>query len=484
MRDLPPLFDTDSVRRFEAAAIAAVGDASTLMERAGQAAWRHALELWPAATRLLVVCGSGGNGGDGYVLARLALVSGRDVRVVEYSRSDGRRADAAAARGAFVDAGGRIDAWSGVLPAADLLVDALFGIGLAGAPDASALALIDAMDAHAAPVLSLDMPSGVDATGVAERAVHAYATLECLLPKAVLRTGAALEHAGPLTCAALDVPASVGRPEPVAFLASADSLARWLHPRARESHKGDFGRVACVGGDHGSGGAILLCAEAALRAGAGLVRVHTRDAHLAPLLARLPEAMAAAEEGDVDAAWADVVVAGPGLGQGNWGFTQLHRLLDGARACVIDADGLNLIARHGLPLPADAVLTPHPGEAARLLGCKVANVQRDRIGAARRIAERHSRVVVLKGAGTIVAGPQQTPVIIDAGNPGMATGGMGDVLAGVVGAMRAQRLDTFDAACCGALLHSAAADDAAAGGERGLLPTDLMPHLRRLANPA
>jgi NAD(P)H-hydrate epimerase len=304
------------------------------------------------------------------------------------------------------------------------------------------------------------------------------------LPKVVVRTGAGLAHAGRLSCAALDVPSSIALPQPAARLAGADAISRWLRPRTRDSHKGQSGRVACVGGEHGSGGAILLCAEAALRAGAGLVRVHTRDAHVAPLLARLPEAMAVPEEDGVEAAWADAVVVGPGLGQGNWGFAHMHRVLEEAAACVIDADGLNLVARHGLALRPDWILTPHPGEAARLLACTTADVQRDRIGALRRLVDRHGAVVVLKGAGTVIGGPGREPVVLDAGNPGMATGGMGDVLAGVIAAMRAQGLGAFDAACCGALLHSSAADAAAEAGERGLVPSDLMPHLRRLANPA
>jgi NAD(P)H-hydrate epimerase len=263
-----------------------------------------------------------------------------------------------------------------------------------------------------------------------------------------------------------------------------DALARWLRPRPPDSHKGDSGRVACVGGDHGSGGAILLCAEAALRAGAGLVRVHTRDSHVPALLARLPEAMAVTEADGVEAAWADAVVVGPGLGQGNWGFEQMHRVLDEAGACVIDADGLNLVARHALAVRPDWILTPHPGEAARLLACRGDDVQRDRMGAVKRLVERHTAVVVLKGAGTVRGVPGTGPCVLDAGNPGMATGGMGDVLAGVIASMRAQGLGAFDAACCGTLLHSAAADAAAEAGERGMLPSDLMPHLRRLATPA
>ncbi|GAB1595882.1 NAD(P)H-hydrate dehydratase [Lysobacter claricitrinus] len=484
MRDLPPLFDTDSVRRFEAAAIAAVGDESILMERAGQLAWQRVLELWPAATRLLVVCGAGGNGGDGFVLARLAQASGRDVAVVEYRPTGSAHIAASAARDRYVETGARLDAWMGQLPGADVVVDALFGIGLSREPRAEAAALIDAINAHGAPVLSLDVPSGVDARGVTGVAVQATSTLEFLLPKAVLRTGAALDRAGVIACAPLEVAASVDMPTPCARLASVNALARWLRRRGRDSHKGDNGRVACIGGDHGSGGAVLLCAEGALRAGAGLVRVHTRDMHVAPMLARLPEAMAVPEAEEFDAEWPDVVVIGPGLGQGNWGFAHLHHVLDSDVATVYDADALNLVARHGFKVKKGAVLTPHPGEAARLFGVTTDVVQRDRMGAATQLVDRYGAVVVLKGAGTVIAGPEATPVILDAGNPGMAVGGTGDLLAGVIGAMRAQGLDTFDAACCGALLHSAAADIASQDGERGMLPVDLMPALRRLANPA
>ncbi|TZF90170.1 NAD(P)H-hydrate dehydratase, partial [Cognatilysobacter lacus] len=388
-----------------------------------------------------------------------------------------------AARGRYADSGGFIAPAGQAFADADLIVDALFGIGFVGEPRDDAACLIDAMNSHGAPVLSLDMPSGVDARGVGDRAVQADATIEFLLPKAVLRTGAALQCAGRITCAALGLPALVEVPAPFALLADAGAIPRWLPRRARNSHKGTNGRVACIGGDHGSGGAVLLCAEAALRAGAGLVRVHTRDANLPALLARIPEAMPAPEANEIDVDWPDVIAIGPGLGQGNWGFSHLHRLVEERKPCVFDADALNLIARHGFALSPDAILTPHPGEAARLLGCSAAEVQRDRLGAASRLAQHFGAVVVLKGAGTVVAAPARTPLIVDAGNPGMATGGMGDALTGVIAALKAQGLQSFDAACCGALLHSAAADLAAADGQRGLLPTDLMPHLRRLANP-
>lgn len=276
-------------------------------------------------------------------------------------------------------------------------------------------------------------------------------------------------------------------PQPNDILEPGD-LARWLRPRAKDSHKGDHGHVLCVGGDAGSGGAIVLCAQAALRTGAGLVSVATRAAHVAPLLARQPEAMVHAVDSGEDYApllqRADVLAVGPGLGRGEWGRALLDGALRSGKPLVLDADALNLLADAPGASPADAVLTPHPGEAARLLRTGAHEVQGDRAGAARTLAERFGCVVVLKGAGTLVAAPGETPSVIGAGNPGMATGGMGDLLSGVIAALRAQHLPAYFAAVAGALLHAAAGDEAARiGGERGLLPSDLFPHLRRMANP-
>lgn len=267
-----------------------------------------------------------------------------------------------------------------------------------------------------------------------------------------------------------------------------DALPAWLPPRPRDSHKGANGHVLCIGGDHGSGGAIVLCAQAALHAGAGLASVATRAAHVPPLLARQPEAMAhAIESADALAplfARATVIAIGPGLGQDAWGRAMLGAALAEAKPLVLDADALNLLAAAPRALPAGTILTPHPGEAARLLGTDVAAVQSDRNAAALALVQRHGVVVVLKGAGTLVVAPGRAPRIVAAGNPGMATGGMGDLLTGVVAALRAQGLDAFDAASCGALLHAHAGDLAAReGGMRGLLPSDLLPWLRRCANP-
>lgn len=276
-------------------------------------------------------------------------------------------------------------------------------------------------------------------------------------------------------------------PEPTRL--RADALARWLRPRAPDSHKGDHGHVLCVGGELGSGGAIVLCAQAALRAGAGLVSVATRAAHVAPMLSRQPEAMVhgvGPGEEFQSLLWrAGVIAIGPGLGRGDWGRGLLHAALRTGKPLLLDADALNLLAEAPLRMMEDTILTPHPGEAGRLLGWDVARVQSDRLGAANALSERYGCVVVLKGAGTVVVANGHAPSLVEAGNAGMAVGGMGDLLSGVIAALRAQGLAAFDAAACGALLHAVAGDLAAAqGGMRGLLPTDLLPWLRAASNPA
>jgi NAD(P)H-hydrate epimerase len=480
------LYDNQSLRNVETAARGALGSDFALMERAGRAAWLHVLARWPQAQRIVVVCGPGNNGGDGYVLASHALRSGRDLyvaRQVEPRTEAARRAQAA-----FVAAGGRCVDFSGTLPDADLIVDGVFGIGLTRAPDAESCRLIGAINTSTADVLALDVPSGVDAdTGhVPGAAVRATSTLQFLAPHRGLLTGAALDYCGRLDVASLDV--DLGPVAASATALHAGALADWLTPRARDSHKGSNGHVLCIGGERGSGGAIDLCAEAALRGGAGLVGVATRSEHVAALLARRPEAMVAGVE-DPRAILPlleqiDVAAIGPGLGKQAWGAALWDIAKTSGKDLVVDADALNLLAMQPCALPPDTILTPHPGEAGRLLGIETGAVQADRFDAARQLVERYGCVIVLKGAGTIVAAPDRVPCVIAAGNPGMAVGGMGDLLTGVIAAMRAQRMGAFAAACCGALLHAVAGDAAARdGGERGLLPSDLLPHLRVLSNP-
>ena len=490
MYGLLPLFDTHAARLLDARATALLGgDGYLLMQRAGQAAWRHLLQHWPAAQRITVVCGPGNNGGDGYVLARLAHRSGRSVKVLHLAEHVPGTELSQRACTDYVAVGGEIAIFPDVVPQGDVVVDALFGIGLSRSPDAFATALIDAINGQPAPVLALDVPCGLDADkgSAPGKAVVASHTLQFIARHAGLWTGEALEHTGELALEELEVPPDAfSTVQSGASLLTHEALSYWLLPRRRNTHKGESGRALCIGGDHGHGGAVLLCAEAALRSGAGLLSVATRATHVPAMLARRPEAMVGAVESGEDLtplfSQVDAIAIGPGLGQKDWGRAMLKLALTAGKPLVLDADALNLIAAEPCAL-TDAILTPHPGEAARLLGIDTAEVQHDRFAAAQAIADRYQAVAVLKGAGTIIAAPGQTPRVLDAGNPGMAVGGMGDVLTGVILALRASGLSAFDAASAGALLHSLAGDAAAKEGERGLMPSDLFPHLRHFANP-
>ncbi|MCW0438766.1 NAD(P)H-hydrate dehydratase [Xanthomonas sacchari] len=491
MYDCFDLYATADARRIDAQATALLGgDGYTLMQRAGQAAWQTLLQRWPQAQRILVACGSGNNGGDGYVLARLAHRAGRQVRVLQLPGRGPQSPLAQRACTDYIGVGGRIEEFDAALAPADVVVDALLGIGLNRAPDAELAALLGALGGLGAPVLALDVPSGVDAESgsVPGAVLPATLTLQFIVAHAGLHTGAALNHVGERALATLEVPpAAFADCVPRAQAWTVGALRRHLAPRRQDSHKGDSGHVLCVGGNFGSGGAVMLSAESALRSGAGLVSVATRSAHVAPLLARCPEAMAHVVDEAAALApllrKASVVALGPGLGQDDWAQALWQTVLaDSDRALILDADALNLLAQAPRPVP-QAVLTPHPGEAGRLLGISTAEVQRDRFAAAAALAERYQAAVVLKGAGSLVAAPGQVPRVIAAGNPGMAVGGMGDLLTGVIAALRAQGLPAFEAASVGALLHAGAGDRAAAAGQRGLLPTDLLPALRRLSNP-
>lgn len=474
------LYPSAALREIESRARAVAGiDEDTLMRRAGQAAWRCVLAHWPDAMKIVVLAGPGNNGGDGWVLAKHAHESGRDVRVLHEADGAPRTPLAQAMADEYRQAGGRVEVFDGEFPEAAIIVDALFGIGLARAPAGDALRMIEAANASDAPILALDVPSSVDADrgGAPGTAIKATRTLQFIASHAGLVTGAALDHVGALECATLDIPATCfDGIDPCAEMMQAPRLPR----RARDSHKGSHGHVLEIGGDHGMGGAILLCAEAALRSGAGKVSVATRAPHVAALLARRPEAMGHAVD-DVQAIapllrQADALAIGPGLGQGDWGRALFDAAIASGLPCVIDADALNLLAQAPRTLP-HAVLTPHPGEAARLLGIDIAAVQADRFACVRELAARHACSVVLKGAGTIIAAPERRPRVIGIGNPGMASGGMGDALTGIVAALLACGLPAFDAACNAAWLHARAGDLAAMRGEAGLLASDVIDQL-------
>ncbi|MGY5958793.1 bifunctional ADP-dependent NAD(P)H-hydrate dehydratase/NAD(P)H-hydrate epimerase [Kosakonia sp. BK9b] len=460
-----------------------------LMQRAGEAAFDVARKHFPHARCWLILCGHGNNGGDGYVVARLAAAAGVQVTLLALESSKPLPEEAAQAREAWLNAGGTIHAVDVLWPEeTDLIIDGLLGTGLTCAPRDNVARLITQANAHPAPVLSLDIPSGLIAqTGATPGAViHARHTVTFIALKPGLLTGKARDVVGQLHHRALGLDAWLNGQESALARYDASQLAQWFTPRRPTSHKGDHGRLLIIGGDHGTAGAIRMAGEAALRAGAGLVRVLTRRENIAPLLTARPELMVhelTASTLDESLEWADVVVVGPGLGQQEWGKKALHKVENFRKPMLWDADALNLLAinpdkRH------NRVLTPHPGEAARLLNGSVAEIESDRLLAAQRLVKRYAGVVVLKGAGTVVASAEGAMGIVDAGNAGMASGGMGDVLSGIIGAQLAQKLTLYDAACAGCVAHGAAADRlAATSGMRGMLATDLFTTLLRVVNP-
>ncbi len=487
-----PLYRSKQVQEIDRRALQKLAvPGYALMTHAASAAWRELRAQWPRARRMLVLCGAGNNGGDGYVLARLAHEAGLAVEVGYLSDPAQLQGDALTAGTDARAAGVSIRPFSATaLENVDLIVDALLGTGLQRALDGAWAAAVDAVNASRLPVLALDIPSGLDADSGAIRgcAVRAALTVTFIAAKPGLYTGEGPACVGRLLRAPLDVPPALyADVDPAAWLLDSQALPNLLPgPRPRSAHKGQFGHVLVVGGQPGMSGAAQLAAEAAARVGAGLVTVATHPSHAAILNARRPELMCIGVETGADLlpllARATVVVIGPGLGRDRWGQRLLAAVLDSRLPLVVDADALNLLADE----PARRVnwiLTPHPGEAARLLHVGVADVQANRLQACAEVQAAFAGVCVLKGAGTLIQDDGRCR-ISPSGNPGMASGGMGDVLTGVIAGLVAQRVALTDAALAGVMLHGLAGDDAAAaGGERGLLASDLLPALRRRMNP-
>jgi len=488
-------YSVADVRRMDRSAIDRAGiPGYTLMCRAAQAALDLAFERFPAARTWLVVCGGGNNAGDGYALARLAAAQDVDVEVVALSKPDKLTGDARTAFDEFAAAGLTAATWTGRLPGrADLIIDAVLGSGLARPLAGDFLRAVEQLNQHNAPILALDIPTGIDGDS-GERlgaAVRASLTLSFVGLKTGLVLGEGPAHCGEIAFADLDIPAECrAAAAGVLRRLPAEALGALFAPRAGDAHKGSFGRVLIVGGGPGMAGAVQIAGTAALRSGAGLVSVATHPAHAGHIAASRPELMVhaieAAEEADALIERAAVIAIGPGLGQSDWSRRLFDAVLAAAEKAdtplVVDADALNLLPRRGAPL-ANAILTPHPGEAARLLNASSSLVQDDRLAALRALTERFNGSVVLKGAGTLIGAADEMPWVCTAGNPGMASPGMGDALTGIVAALRAQGFARHASAVVGVTLHAHAGDRAAAEGERGMLAMDLIEQLRACVNP-
>jgi ADP-dependent NAD(P)H-hydrate dehydratase / NAD(P)H-hydrate epimerase len=504
-----PVVTAAEMREADRRAIEEVGvPGLMLMERAGAAVAAAVRERFPGAARVTVLCGKGNNGGDGFVAARHLM--DRRPQVYLLGRRDDVRGDAAAHLAKYEEAGGSVHeaaeeaAWDHARARAldcDLVVDAILGTGLRDAPSGLSgrvVADLAAIVGDRPAVLAVDVPSGLssDTGDTPWPSVRAALTVAFAAAKHCHAFPPACDRVGELRVADIGIPRSLLESVRLWLLEIGDAAAAWP-PRKPASHKGDFGHVLVVAGSVGKTGAAVLSAMGALRSGAGLVTVAIPESALAPVAAARPELMteplpaagrgfaASALERALELAQArDAVVLGPGLGQA--AETQAFARALVARCAsplVLDADGLNAFAAsaEGGPaaeLPwrtAPTVLTPHPGEMARLAGGSTRDVQSRRLESARALAARSGAVVVLKGQRSVIAAPDGRAAVNRTGNPGMATGGTGDVLAGIIGALLARGCDAWTAAIAATCVHGLAGDRAAARlGQESLLAGDLV----------
>lgn len=482
------LYQTKQIRTLEQLAMKTCPiTGHELMRAAGLAAFECFRQYWPKVKRIAVFCGGGNNGGDGMVFAQHAFARGYAVTIYLVGSPQTEESKAAFQSCEQV----QIPIFpfdSSITIQADVLVDAICGIGLNKTLRAEAASAVSFMQACALPIFSLDVPTGLDAdTGqVMGVAIKADVTITFIGMKLGLFMPVGLAHAGQLVCHDLNLPSSLfDAVHPVAERLDVEDYRPFLKPRLRDWHKGLSGHVLIVGGGPGFSGASRLAAEAALRVGAGLVTIATHPDHAALLNITRPEIMCHGihnvSELNQLLERADVLILGPGLTQNDWALHLFQAVVSQSHPMVVDADGLNLLAKH--PMHHDHwVLTPHPGEAARLLQISTEEVQADRFAAVQTIQQKFGGVCVLKGAGTIIASNTLMPSICDQGNAGMATAGMGDVLSGVIGGLLSQGVPMEQAARLGVVWHAIAGDRAAKEGERGLLAMDLFPHLRQLSN--
>ncbi len=496
-----------SMRLLEAAAVDEGLDYLRLMENAGSAAARRIRAIDNLSGRnTAVLCGSGNNGGDGFVVARKLREEGYDVSVVLLcGRPKSPQAREMLTR---IESAGDIAVLnletepylaSDAVREADLVVDAVYGIGFHGELPDYMRSLFRLVNTSEALTVAIDVPSGMDCdTGVCDPdTLLADRTVTFTAMKPGL-----LSPRASTTCGKVEV-VSIGIDERLLRQFTSDQsiidwemVARCFAPRPADSHKGTYGQVLAVCGSYGMAGAALLAAKAALRGGAGLVTAVVPQS-IYPLMAvGLPEAvflpLPETTEGQLALAAlpllrermkkADALLIGCGLGAGGQMTAVVEDLLRCADCpVVLDADGINAVAQHidiRKTTRAPLVLTPHPGEMARLLGCTVAQVQENRTDMARRFAEEQQAVVVLKGSRTVIAAPGQPLLVNTTGNAGMATGGSGDALAGLIASFLAQGMEPFHAAMCGVHLHGLAGDRAAARlSQHAMLPSDLIDEL-------
>ncbi|WP_095497129.1 NAD(P)H-hydrate dehydratase [Paraferrimonas haliotis] len=464
-----------------------------LMQQAAQAVFDVIESRYPQG-KICIVCGPGNNGGDGYELAHLCHQAGRAVQVLQWAPHKAVSGDAHVARSNLKATGVAIQPieHEAQLPIAEdcqLIVDAILGNRCRSEANAALSALFRSINQHSADVVSVDIPSGLHAdTGVAiNGAVNANITVTFGAYKLGLLTGQARLYRGQLLLADLGIGDQFERySQHLGQRCDARDIATFIKPRQATAHKGQHGKLTVIGGDLGMPGSVKLAAEAALRAGTGLVTVVSHEQHQAAILQNRPELMfCRCELVDMEVysrlGWANVLLLGPGLGQQEWGYNLFKACILSEKPLVLDADGLNMLAIE--PSRNDNwILTPHSAEAARLLQCNVTEIENNRLQAVQALQQKFGGVVLLKGPGTLIYDGQQL-VVADVGNPGLAVAGSGDLLSGIIAAIWAQGLSAFDATVAAALIHGSAADVAAEKGQRGMLPSDLLPYIRTMVNP-
>jgi hydroxyethylthiazole kinase-like uncharacterized protein yjeF len=497
------IVSSEQVRKIEPKAAQIAGCTMfELMQRAGEAAFKVLKQQWPKVQNIIVVAGNGNNAGDGYVLAKLAKQQGINVVVICEQPERELAGDAKQAQLEWQQHGGETQQFAELdYKLFDVVVDALLGTGVTGEVKLAFQTVIQKINRANIPVLSIDLPSGMFAnTGQAlPLCIDADVTITFIATKPGLVSGIGKEFCGKLIFADL----GVGK-EFFDIARSEAQLVDWsmlqpLQTRPVHGHKGSFGKLLCIGGNQGMAGAIRLSAEAALRCGVGLVKVYCHESSSISISAGRPEIMLTHKELEAALEWCSCIVVGPGLGQDNWAHQQFSSLFEylkhHPKPLVIDADGLNLLAamkdkaavQNTLARLPALVLTPHPGEASRLLNCNIAKIESDRYLSSQHIAQKYQSVCVLKGAGTIIQMQELHQVrgcfVCKGGNPGMATAGMGDLLTGVVGAFLAQGFTSQKAAVYGVCAHAEAGDRVAIQyGQRGMIASDLLQPLRAIVN--
>ena len=482
-------YSSQQVKDHEGSAIRECGEnLYKLMQRAGESAFRS----WQSfnAQQTLVLVGNGNNAGDGYEVAKLIMKADRHVVVCAVNSDKTLNGDAQKARQNWIESGGEVSDFSHELVNdCDVIIDALLGTGLENNVRDSFVEIINAANQSGKPILSIDVPSGINAdTGRPQgTAIQATKTITFVGIKQGLTTAAGKQYVGELLFDDLGIAQQFMKLAiPSARIININSFQA-LASRDISSHKGSHGKLLCIGGNKGTSGAIRLSSEAALRAGAGMVKVYTHETSIVPVSQGRPELMITSHDLESALEWATCVIIGPGLGQDDWAKEAFNKVLQYCNInnlpLVMDADALNLLAKQSsFSELNNCILTPHPAEASRLLGLSTSDIESNRFWHTRQCAINYKATCILKGAGTIIDNSEDAWVCED-GNPALAVGGSGDVLTGVIGALLAQGLSSDEAACYGVTLHAKAGDMASnKDGQRGMLASDLFDYVRALIN--